>query len=107
MQPSPNPSGARLRPLEIALAENIDANNALRLLADSAVVREAVIDEYGIDPTKDDSDDECTSSTPVFDKFYNTGVAEEIIQMTNFDVNEFGKLWNLPQDHVSKSWNVQ
>ena len=106
MPRSPNPSGAHPRPLQSALAHKIDAKNALRLLADAAVEREAVIDEYDIDPQKEDSDDEYAPTSPVFDKFYNAGGSEAITQMTNFDVNEFGELWLLLQDHVSKSWNV-
>ena len=112
MQPSltkggvSNPSGAHPRPLESALTENIEVNNVLQLVADAAVEREAVIDEYDIDPTKEDFDHECASRTPAFDKFYSTGGPEAIIQMTEFDVNGFGKPWLLVPDHVSTSWNV-
>ena len=106
MPRSPNRSGARVTSANDAFAENIDANNALRLLADAAVEREAIIDEYDIDALKEDSDEECASSSSVFYKFYNTGGSEAFIQMTNFDVNEFGNLWLLLQDYVKKSWNV-
>ena len=101
MPRSPKRSGARVTSANDAFAESIGANNALRLLADTAVEREAIIDEYDIDALKDDTDEEYASSSPVFDKFYNTGGSEAVIQITNFDVNEFGKLWLLLQDYVT------
>lgn len=37
---------------------------------------------------------------------YNTGGSETVIQMTNFEVNEFCKLWLLLQNYGTKSKNV-
>ena len=106
MPRSPNSSFARPCWVKRALAENIDTNNILRLLADTAVNLEAIIDEYDIDTPKQDSDEECASSTLAFDKYYNTGGSEAIMQMKNFDMNESGKQWLLLQDHVTETCTV-
>lgn len=51
---SPYPSDARPASADNAFAETTDANNELRVLTDTAVGQEVIIDEYDIDAQKGD-----------------------------------------------------
>ena len=83
-----------------------DANTALHLLSEVALQREEEISNYNIVPDQDESDNEADSPCPYFDQFFENGGTTAIIDMCNFDANEFELLWQLVETHVTQNYNT-
>nr|CCA28065.1 AlNc14C1057G12745 [Albugo laibachii Nc14] len=52
-----------------------------------------------------DEDDDSTPS-PIYDRFFNHGGAEAVRTMTNFSPREFNTILSTMAEHITKHWNV-
>nr|CCA15790.1 AlNc14C15G1693 [Albugo laibachii Nc14] len=52
-----------------------------------------------------EEDDDSTPS-PIYDRFFIHGGAEAVRTMTNFSPREFNTLWSTMVEHITKYWNV-
>ncbi|KAE9275522.1 hypothetical protein PF008_g29332 [Phytophthora fragariae] len=56
--------------------------------------------------SRDYSDDECSSPSPVYDRCLRVQGPERVLKMRNFAPVEFERIWDAVEDHVMKHWNV-
>lgn len=85
----------------------IDAANSLRLLGEDDANRATDLQQFSSQPDQEDnSDDEDDSPRPLFDTFYEQGGPAAMMQMINFDPQEFEGLWQQVEDEVALGYNV-
>ena len=82
-----------------------EAQQALTLLADTALSRQQELLQYSADPAND-TDDDNDSDSPIMDTFYNSGGQRAIVKMTNFNAKEFRFIYSKIEGLVSENWNV-
>lgn len=83
----------------------ISRNNvtqALSLLAETAAEHLDAIEQYDPEPDCPDSDDDNDSSSPIFDKFYDSGGSGAILQMTNFTPDKIESIWLNMEDSITQ-----
>lgn len=81
------------------------ASNALAKLCDVAAERQEELQNYGADPLLPDSEDEADSSSPIMDRFVEAEGTRAVLNMTNFTVREYSRLYNRFHEFILTHWN--
>lgn len=81
-----------------------DTRRGLTLLAEISAERDADLLMY--EPDEETSDNENGTECPHFDRFYEEGGAEAIIKLTNFDPEQFLRIWGNLSPFVAAEYNV-
>lgn len=84
---------------------NADAQQALTLLADTALSRQQELLQYSAD-LADHTDEYNDSNSPSMDTFYNSGGQQAISKMKNINAKEFRLIYSKIEGIISENWNT-
>ena len=82
-----------------------EAQQALTLLAGTALLRQQELLQYSSEPA-DDTDEDKDSDSLIMDTFYNSGGQGAIVKETNFNAKELRFNYSKIEGLISENWNV-
>lgn len=78
---------------------------ALQELAERAALRKEELAKYDDEPTESEGESDAEFECPIVEKFYEENGNQAIMDMTNFNRNEFETIYKHLEDHIGLKYN--